>query len=104
MISKGFMVFMKEAPKHQKAWAEMVSKLNEESVLDEKTLHLCYLAILACTGLHSGIPFHTVLCKQSGASREEVKSCILLGLPVVGNKLIAALPIALEAYDNDDAL
>jgi alkylhydroperoxidase/carboxymuconolactone decarboxylase family protein YurZ len=39
--------------------------------------------------------------KSHGASRDEIISSILVGLPAVGNNVIQALPIALEAYDEE---
>ena len=45
------------------------------------------------------MPFHTALAKQSGASRDEVVSAILIGLPAAGNAVTAVLPAALAAYD-----
>ena len=40
-----------------------------------------------------------MLAKKSGATKEEVISAILVGLPAVGNEVINALPAAIEAYD-----
>jgi alkylhydroperoxidase/carboxymuconolactone decarboxylase family protein YurZ len=37
--------------------------------------------------------------KQAGATRQEVISAILLGLPAAGNAVTQALPAALAAYD-----
>jgi alkylhydroperoxidase/carboxymuconolactone decarboxylase family protein YurZ len=100
-VSKSFETFAKEAPEFQKVWMEMVEKLDEASALDKKTEELSYLAVLAATGLESGIPFHVILAKNHGATRDEIISSILIGLPAVGNKVIASLPIALNAYDNE---
>lgn len=35
------------------------------------------------------------------ASREEIISAILVGLPAVGNIVISSLPIAIKAYDEN---
>ena len=48
--------------------------------------------------LESGIPFHVGLAKKR-ASREEVLSAILLGLPAAGHGVVQCLPAALAAYD-----
>ncbi|MDH7526526.1 MAG: carboxymuconolactone decarboxylase family protein, partial [Peptococcaceae bacterium] len=45
------------------------------------------------------IPFHTKMAKSHGATKEEIVSSILVGLPAVGIYVISALPIALTAYD-----
>ncbi|MGL4670202.1 MAG: carboxymuconolactone decarboxylase family protein [Methanobacteriaceae archaeon] len=99
-VSKSFETFAKEAPEVQAIWMEMVQKLDKVSVLDKKTEELAYLAVLAATGLLSGLPFHVAKAKDNGATRDEIISTILIGLPAVGNNVIKALPIAIEAYDN----
>jgi alkylhydroperoxidase/carboxymuconolactone decarboxylase family protein YurZ len=76
-----------------------VQGLDNASALGKKTEELAYLAVLAALRLESGVPFHTQLAKQAGASREEVISAILIGLPAAGNGVTQVLPIALEAYD-----
>jgi len=100
-ISNSFMSFIKEAPGQQKAWGELIQKLDIECKLDKKTEALAYLAVLAAARLESGIPFHVKQAKKLGASREEIISSILVGLPAVGNIVIQALPIALSAYDDE---
>ena len=39
------------------------------------------------------------MAKQTGASREEVISAILIGLSVAGQGVMQAFPGAVEAYD-----
>lgn len=97
--SNSFQRFMEEAPAHSKAWMELVQKLDTANHLDEKTGEITYIAVLAAVGLESGIPFHVKRAKELGATREEIKSAILIGLPAVGNKVIKGLPIALDAFD-----
>ena len=98
-ISQGFATFISNAPHHAKAWMAAVDGLSNASTLDSKTSHLAYLAVLAALRLESGVPFHTGLAKQAGASREEIVSAILVGLPAAGNGVTQVLPIALAAYD-----
>lgn len=101
-VSNSFQVFLKEAPEHAKAWMEGVQKLDAASSLDGKTGEIAYISVLAAVGLESGIPFHVKRAKALGASREDVKSAVLLGLPAVGNRVVKALPIALEAFDEEE--
>lgn len=101
LVSNAFQTFMQEAPQHAQAWGTMVQGLANASALDKKTTALAYLAVLAALRLESGIPFHVKAAKQLGASREEVISAILVGLPAVGHGLTQALPIAITAYDAD---
>ena len=47
----------------------------------------------------SEAPGHAQAAKQSGASREEVISAVLIGLPAAGLGVTQALPAAIAAYD-----
>ncbi len=100
-VSKSFEAFHKEAPETSKAWQEFIMKHGEVSSLDEKTQSLSYLAVLAAARLESGIPFHVHMAKLHGATKDEVVSAILVGLPAVGNIVTNCLPVAIEAYDNE---
>lgn len=99
LISNAFQTFLSEAPQHAQAWGALVQGLANASVLDKKTTALAYLAVLAALRLESGIPFHVISAKQSGASREEVISAILVGLPAAGNCVLQVLPAAIKAFD-----
>lgn len=98
-ISDAFHTFMTEAPAHQKAWLGAVQQLGVASNLEAKTQVLVYIGILAATRLDSGLAFHVAEAKAHGATRDEVISAVLAGLPAVGNVVIQSLPIALRAYD-----
>jgi alkylhydroperoxidase/carboxymuconolactone decarboxylase family protein YurZ len=100
LMSDAFQVFLKEAPKHGQAWMNAVRGLSDASALDKKTQSLAYLAVIAALRLDSGILFHVVHAKEAGASREEVISAILVGLPAAGNAVTGALPSAIQAYDS----
>jgi len=99
LISRAFQLFHAEAPKHAKAWMEMVQSLSTASALDERTRSIAYLSVLAALRLESGLPFHVSHAKRLGVTREEVISAILVGLPAAGHVVTQALPIALETYD-----
>ena len=101
LISPAFQPFMKEAPQHAQAWGTMVQGLSSASALDKKTTALAYLAVLAALRLESGIPFHVQTAKQAGASREEVISAILVGLPAAGNAVTQVLPTAIAVFDGE---
>ena len=100
LMSDAFQIFMKEAPQHAQAWMSTVRNLSSASALDKKTESLAYLAVLAALRLESGIPFHVALAKEAGASREEVISAILVGLPAAGNAVTRSLPAAIDTYDS----
>ena len=99
LISKAFQAFMSKAPQHAQVWGSMVQGMASASALDKKTSALAYLAVLAAMRLESGIPFHVKAAKQCGATREEVISAILIGLPAAGLGVTQALPAAIAAYD-----
>jgi alkylhydroperoxidase/carboxymuconolactone decarboxylase family protein YurZ len=99
LISEAFQLFLEESPKHAQAWMSAVRGLSEASALDAKTQALAYLAVLAAQRMESGVPFHVAQAKEAGASRDEVVSAILVGLPAVGIAVTQALPAALRAYD-----
>jgi alkylhydroperoxidase/carboxymuconolactone decarboxylase family protein YurZ len=99
LISDAFQTFLKESPKHAQAWMTATRDLGGASALDTKTHALAYLAVLAALRLESGVPFHVAHAKEAGASRDEVISAILVGLPSAGSVVTQALPAAIRAYD-----
>ena len=99
LVSEAFRAFMREAPEHAQAWGTMVGGLAKSSALDEKTSALAYLAVLAAQRLESGIPVHVQAAKRAGASREEIISAILVGLPAAGLGVTQVLPAAIAAYE-----
>ena len=98
-ISDAFKAFLTAAPDHAKAWNDVVAGLANASALDEKTRALAYIAVLAALELTSGIPFHVEAAQNAGATRDEIVSAILIGLPAAGNRVTQALPTALEVLD-----
>ena len=93
-VSPAFQAFAQEAPQHQQAWSEAVQALGAATAL-------AYLAVMAAARLDSGLPFHVKMAKMHGATRDEVISAVLIGLPAVGNVVTASLPAVLEAYDEE---
>ncbi|MFC1996042.1 carboxymuconolactone decarboxylase family protein [Chloroflexota bacterium] len=98
-ISNAFKTFMTEAPEHAQAWGNMVAALGQASTLDAKTGALAYVAVLAALNRVSGIPFHVIAAKEHGATRQEVISAVLVGLPAAGHIVTQSLPAAIDAYD-----
>ena len=103
-VSNSFECFFKEAPTQSGAWMEAVQKISKASALDRKTEAIAYISVLAAVGLVSGIPFHVKEAKALGAARDEIISAVLLPLPAVGNNCVAALPVALAAYDAQEVV
>ncbi|HET9295132.1 MAG TPA: carboxymuconolactone decarboxylase family protein [Gemmatimonadales bacterium] len=75
--------------------------LDTATALDRKPAALAYLALLAALRLESGVPFHVKLARRVGASRDEVISALLIGLPAAGHGVTQVLPAAIQAYDSD---
>jgi AhpD family alkylhydroperoxidase len=100
LVSDAYQAFMREAPGQAQAWGAMVQGLAQASALDEKTSALAYLAVLAVQRLESGIPFHVQVARRAGASRDEIVSAILVGMPAAGLGVTRVLPAALAAYDS----
>jgi len=98
-VSDSFQAFLTEAASHAGPWMQAVQGLDKASALDEKNKELAYLAVLAALRMESGVPFHVRSARQAGASREEVISAILVGLPAAGQVVVQVLPAALAAYD-----
>jgi len=101
LISDAFKAFREEAPEHAEAWMKLVQGLSSASALDHRTHNIAYLSVLAALRRINGIPFHVKMAKKAGASREEIISAILVALPAAGHVVTEALPIAIEAYDNE---
>lgn len=102
-VSPAFEAFAREAPRQAAAWMAAVQGLGAASALDPKTSALAYLAVLAALRLESGVPFHVRRAREAGATRAEVVSAVLTGLPAAGTGCTQCLPAALAAYD-DEAL
>ena len=98
-VSNAFMLFMSEAPEFAQAWGGAIQALAQASALDAKTRELAYLAVLAALNRTSGIGYHVASLNALGATREEVISAILVGLPAAGHVVTQALPAAIETYD-----
>lgn len=98
-VTNGFRRFMEESGETGKAYMNMVMQQAHSSALDQKTQELAYISVLSAIRITDGLDFHVKSAKNLGASRDEVKSAVLVGLPVVGITLIEALEAALNAYD-----
>lgn len=69
------------------------------SSLDSKTINLVAIGIATAIRDQNALAGHIKLAKQSGASKDEVISAILVALPSAGvPATLAALPVAWENY------
>lgn len=90
-VSDGFELFMKETNGVGGAFMEAVMKLSKESALEEKVHELAYLSCLVTAGMAGGLPYHIDRARKLGASEDEIKSALLVPLPIVGIRAAEAL-------------
>ncbi|MDR2023975.1 MAG: carboxymuconolactone decarboxylase family protein [Hungatella sp.] len=101
-VSNAFRTFGEDASGHAQAWMDAVKKLGAASKLDKKTEALAYIAVLAAARLETGIPFHVKQAKRYQASRDEIISAVLVGLPAVGNLVDRGVKvIGIDSYGFD---
>lgn len=91
-VTNGFEIFLKETDGVGPAFMESIMTLSEKSALDEKVHELAYLSCLTATRMYGGLPYHIERAKELGATEEEIKSAILVPLPLVGIQVAEALP------------
>jgi alkylhydroperoxidase/carboxymuconolactone decarboxylase family protein YurZ len=103
LTSDAFQMFLREAPAHAQAWMDAVNQLGAANTLDEKTRALVYVAVLAALRMESGLPFHVTHARRLGASRSDVISAILAGLPTAGMAVVTTFPAVVRALDLAEA-
>lgn len=94
--------FVEESPDVQKAYAAFIQSLIDMDGMDNKTKQLIYIGMKMVADDERAVGMHVPMAKKLGATRDEVKACVLLGLSVIGMKAASKfLPIVLEIYDNN---
>ena len=91
-VSDGFEMFLKEKNGVGEAFMGAIFKLSEQSSLSKKEHELAYISVLVTAKMYGGLPFHIEQAKKHGASLDEVRSAVLLPMPVVGIQVAEALP------------
>lgn len=99
-VTNGFELLMKETDGVGQAFMEAVFQLSQKSALDKKTHELAYIAVLVSAKMYGGLPFHIGQALELGASREEIRSAILVPMPIVGIQVADALPFLYESVDD----
>jgi alkylhydroperoxidase/carboxymuconolactone decarboxylase family protein YurZ len=95
-----FMYMVKDGGEIGQAYFDFYKLTDQKTALDPKTYQFVYLAYLAADGIVEGIQRHVMEAKEAGATREEIQSVILTGLPVSGAKLQDVYVAAMETYDS----
>jgi alkylhydroperoxidase/carboxymuconolactone decarboxylase family protein YurZ len=94
-------LFAAEAPGVQQAYDGLIQSLIKLDGMDAKTKQLIYIGMKMIADDERAIQMHVVMAKKAGATRDEIKATILLGLSVIGIKAAAKfLPVALNSYDS----
>jgi len=94
--------FIDESPEVQKTYAAFIQSLIELNSLDNKTKQLIYIGMKMIADDENAVKMHVPMARANGASREEIKETVLLGLSVIGLKAASKyLPVVLESYDKN---
>jgi len=96
-------VFKQESPDVQKAYAGLIQTLIDMEGLDDKTKQLIYIGMKMVSDDERAVRMHVPMAQKAGATRDEIKGTILLGLSVIGLKAVSKfLPLVLESFDDGE--
>ena len=95
-VTNGFELFMTETNGVGQAFMDAIFQMSEKSALDQKTHEFAYIAVLVSTKMYGGLPFHIHRATELGASKDEIKSAMLVSMPIVGIQVADALPYLTE--------
>ena len=91
-VTRSFEMLMNETGGVGPAFMEAVMTLSKESSLEPKTHELAYISVLVASKMYGGLPVHVEQAENLGATYEEIRSAILLPMPVMGIQVADALP------------
>ncbi len=100
-VTNDFQLFLEESNGVGQALMESVMKAAEVSALDGKTHELAYIAVLSALQMAGGLTYHVKHAKELGATLEEVKSAVLVGIPLSGIRLAEAFAVAVQSYQEE---
>lgn len=95
-VTEGFEMLMKDTDGVGQAFMEAIAEMAKKSSLDRKVHELAYISVLVATKMLGGLPFHIDQARKLGASVEEIRSAILLPMPIIGIQVADALPYIKE--------
>jgi alkylhydroperoxidase/carboxymuconolactone decarboxylase family protein YurZ len=101
MAKNGFTFFLEESKEIGSAYMNFVNELASKSSLDQLTNDLVYISALVASKNFGGIEFHVNEARKHGATRDQIKSTILLSMPLIGMSVLEPLNIALTCYDTN---
>jgi alkylhydroperoxidase/carboxymuconolactone decarboxylase family protein YurZ len=89
-------IFMAERPEVVKAYQEMMKHVNENNVLDKKTMALIYVGIYSTIREAGALRHFVSEALKAGATKEEVEAVALLAFTTGVSSAELSLPIILE--------
>ena len=96
-------IFQKEAPDVADAFNGLIKAIVAHDGLDQKTLHLMYIAMKASVGDAMAVKAHIPMAKEAGATRDEVTGAILMTLTVSGIRgVVTCLPEAVRYFGHQE--
>lgn len=91
-VSNGFEMFLQETNGIGVEFMKAVIKLSDQSSIDKKYHELAYISVLVTARMLNGLPYHIEQAKKLGATIDEIRSAVLIPMPVVGIQVVEALP------------
>lgn len=95
-VTNGFQLLMTETEGVGKAFMDAIQVLGEKSSLELKVHELAYISVLVATKNFDGLPFHMQHAIEAGATKEEIKSAVLLPMPLIGIQVAEALQYVMK--------
>jgi alkylhydroperoxidase/carboxymuconolactone decarboxylase family protein YurZ len=99
-VTNGIEKFMNETDGVGAAFMSAIMKMSEVSALEKKVHELAYISVLVTARMYGGLPYHIEHAKMYGATTDEIKSAILLPMPIVGLQVADALPYLSEVAED----
>ncbi|MEQ7058246.1 carboxymuconolactone decarboxylase family protein [Enterococcus avium] len=83
------------------SYMDFIKTLSKESNLEEKTHQLSYLSVLTALNMIDGLDFHVKELIKLNATRDEIKSAVLVAMPAIGMQIAPVLKQTLDIYDQN---
>lgn len=91
-ITDAFQLFLKDTNGVGEAFMGAIYQMAQKSALDRKTHELAYISALVTAKMFDGLPYHIRQALENGARIEEIRSAMLVPLPMMGIQVAGALP------------
>ena len=91
-----FELFIKEKPKVVKAYQDLMKHINENDVLNKKTMSLIYVGIYSTIREAGALRHFASEAFKAGATKEEIEATSLLAFGIGVSSAEMSLPIILD--------